>query len=430
MDDPSDDYHHFFRPAQSALVSLSPFAPFPASSPAPRRLSSRFVERSQPVAAARKLAWVSLQGRIVGAEEASSARVIGGGLSKDEAVAWEMFTPMHRILVVAVVAVAAAQSTKNREIRRLKQSVDLRDQVMSVMQQKLDNLCEQVNYFKEQPLGGVNMLSMKNAKILSHEASDSENAGASGSNCPGNGRGSLSYACSMGNSSRKGSKEYDLLNNEYPFHVDDLQEERRMSSLSDWASSVTSSSDFQLVSLEQELQNLKQQCQEKDVTIQELSQYLKSVDVYSSKRVMELENVIRRKNNMIGKLRKDMMVLDHKVMHLTRAKRPSTSDSTSSICKFPLMSDNVLYDMDSTTSPSSGSDCSCETKPPTTRNLHTSNKTQVSVTTTSGEHKSEVKSPVKFADHNHSRSSFRQIRKMSMNQIPSKSEKAKAFRCI
>lgn len=116
MDEPHDDGRSF-RPPQTVLFSClsSPFAPM--------RLSSHFTKRAQPVRSVTKLAWVSLQGRIVGAEEASSARAIGGGLSKDEAVAWEMFTPMHRILIVAVVAVATAH---NREIRRLKQSVLLR----------------------------------------------------------------------------------------------------------------------------------------------------------------------------------------------------------------------------------------------------------------------------------------------------------------
>lgn len=62
----------------------------------------------------------------MGAEEASSARAIGGGLSPDEAVAWELFSPIHRILVVAVVAVAAANSKKNRQIFQLRKSVELR----------------------------------------------------------------------------------------------------------------------------------------------------------------------------------------------------------------------------------------------------------------------------------------------------------------
>ena len=62
----------------------------------------------------------------MGAEEASSARAIGGGLSPKEAVAWELFSPVHRTLVVAVAAAASASSKKNSEICRLRKSVELR----------------------------------------------------------------------------------------------------------------------------------------------------------------------------------------------------------------------------------------------------------------------------------------------------------------
>ena len=103
------------------LVSLSPF------SPCPRRLSTNFTEPRRPVvSSARRLAWVSLQGRLVNAEEASSARAIGGGLSLQEAVAWELFSPIERFLIVAVIGVATAESKKNLLIYQLKKSVDLR----------------------------------------------------------------------------------------------------------------------------------------------------------------------------------------------------------------------------------------------------------------------------------------------------------------
>ncbi|KAL6516512.1 hypothetical protein OROGR_019817 [Orobanche gracilis] len=48
-------------------------------------------------------------------------------------------------------AVAADNSKKIKQISRLQNSVELRDQVLLGMQQKLDNLHEQVNYFKDQP---------------------------------------------------------------------------------------------------------------------------------------------------------------------------------------------------------------------------------------------------------------------------------------
>lgn len=118
-----DDHESGFN-APLSIVSLTPFSP--SFSPSPCRLSTHFTKPNRPVRAARQLAWVSLQGRLVGAEEASSAATIGGGLSPDEAVAWELFSPMHRILVVAVVAVAAANSKKNRQIFQLRKSVELR----------------------------------------------------------------------------------------------------------------------------------------------------------------------------------------------------------------------------------------------------------------------------------------------------------------
>ncbi|KAL6552102.1 hypothetical protein OROGR_008256 [Orobanche gracilis] len=75
-----------------------------------------------------------------------------GALSAKEAVAWELFTPIQRVLTVAVVAAAAADNSKKiKQISRLQNSVELRDQVLLGMQQKLDNLHEQVNYFKDQP---------------------------------------------------------------------------------------------------------------------------------------------------------------------------------------------------------------------------------------------------------------------------------------
>lgn len=100
-------------------VTISPYP-----NPSTRRLSSHFTPPTRPVRAVKHLAWVSLQGRIVGAEEAASSKTIG--LRNKEAIAWEMFSPIHRVLIVAVIAVAAANSKKNKLIVQLKKSVEIR----------------------------------------------------------------------------------------------------------------------------------------------------------------------------------------------------------------------------------------------------------------------------------------------------------------
>ncbi|GAB4835170.1 hypothetical protein Ancab_000079 [Ancistrocladus abbreviatus] len=110
------------------FVTFSAFTPI--CSPYSRRLSSHF-SNPKPIRpikphAVRQPAWVSLQGRLIGAEEASSARTIGGGLSREQAVSWELFSPIHRILIVAVVAVAVAKSKRGRKIYQLRKSVELK----------------------------------------------------------------------------------------------------------------------------------------------------------------------------------------------------------------------------------------------------------------------------------------------------------------
>ena len=109
-----------FETGGAALVSLAPFS----STPSARRLSSNFAQPSRPIVSAKRLAWVSLQGRLVNAEEASSAKTVG--LSRAEAVAWELFTPIQRFLIVAVIGVAVAESKKNRLIWQLTEAVELR----------------------------------------------------------------------------------------------------------------------------------------------------------------------------------------------------------------------------------------------------------------------------------------------------------------
>ncbi|KAI5675252.1 hypothetical protein M9H77_06202 [Catharanthus roseus] len=316
------------------FVSLSPF---PATvSPSPRRLSSCFTEPSRPIRAARKLAWVSLQGRIIGAEEASSAKTLasecGIVLDPKQAIAWELFSPIHRILIVAVISVAAANSKRNKQIFQLKKAVELRDLVLLSMQKKLDNLCEQVNYFKDLPEATAEKygchLCEQHKQLSSNFLVDTAITASNGD---------------------------DMFKHKWPSASEAEPEERRMSDLSDWASSVTSSVDIQLnaLAIEQDIYNLRKECEEKDAKIKDLSTFIHSSEAFGSKRIAELEDIIRRKNMTITKLKKDMLILEQKVVNLTRARRPTFSAANSNDRRLPIMADNLVYDMDSTTSPSS-----------------------------------------------------------------------------
>jgi len=121
MNEPGSDPDPGSYPIPHASVHLAPFF-----SPYTRRLSTHFTRRCQPLQSSPPLAYISLQGLLVNSDEASSARSIGGGLSREESLAWELFTPYQRFLLVAVIGVAAAQSKKNGVIRQLQKSVDLR----------------------------------------------------------------------------------------------------------------------------------------------------------------------------------------------------------------------------------------------------------------------------------------------------------------
>ncbi|KAK8543363.1 hypothetical protein V6N13_136123 [Hibiscus sabdariffa] len=326
-----------------SVVSLSQF------SPCPRRLSTNFSLPSQPVIpSSRRLSWLSLQGRLLNAEEASSARAIGGGLGRDEAVSWELFSPIERFLIVAVIGVATVESKKNWLICQLKKSVELRDEVLSSMQQKVDSLCEQLINTEEKP---------ETWAKTEEESSLNETFGS----------GSVKVddcGCWMCYQHREQFKDNYIVKNS-PLPNEAEHEERRMSDLSDWASSVTSASETQLnnLAIEQDIYNLKKECEEKDAIIKELNTSVQSSNMATLKRVSELEDIIRRKNMIITRLKKDMVVLEQKVVHLTRLQRPS-STSSPNYWHIPPMTDNLIYDMDSTTSPSSSdSDSSPKTHP-------------------------------------------------------------------
>nr|XP_010943589.1 uncharacterized protein LOC105061278 [Elaeis guineensis]XP_019701590.1 uncharacterized protein LOC105061278 [Elaeis guineensis] len=349
-------------PGPPARVSLAPFSPF--ISPTPRRLSSCFNDPSRAATPAwKKLAWVSLQGRLVGAQEATSASSVGRCLAPPEAVAWELFSPLQRVLIVAIVAVAASKSKRARKIAQLHRSVDIRDQVLLSMQQKLDNLCEQMNSLQNESMKQSINFSSENHRFAAAQKLGRRGAKLCSNRCsildlnPGSGITPLCKNLSHRLQDLNGieSTKDEMLKTSIMNMAE--QEERRMSDLSDFCWSVTSSVDIQLNSLaaEQEFYNLRNECEEKDVTIKELTAAAHASSVAGSKRIMELEEIIRRKNMVISKLKKDMMFLEQQVIELTRLRRASCSASNSDIRQLPVMANNILYDM-SSTSPSS-SDC-------------------------------------------------------------------------
>jgi len=75
-----------------------------------------------------RFAYISLDGRLINAELATSVASIGGKLGDEEARAWEDFAPMQRVLIVAVAAAAAAAAKQRnvKEIDRLLTTVENR----------------------------------------------------------------------------------------------------------------------------------------------------------------------------------------------------------------------------------------------------------------------------------------------------------------
>ncbi|RCV12234.1 hypothetical protein SETIT_2G253400v2 [Setaria italica] len=330
------------------------------SSPSPysrRRcaLASRFREPAAP----RRHAWVSLQGRLVGAEEASSAASAAPGLPPDEAVAWELFSPLHRVLLVATVAAASSRSHAARRIEQLQRSINLRDEVLEGMQQKLDDLLVEMNCLQQ------------HVKCDSYISTEREKDEIAGSKKIGDEEESGCCMCVRPDAAATPQKAKDLCG------MDDARsdvvgrpslsfvdhEERRMSDLSDFCWSVASSVDnhingdnqLSFLAADQQLYNLQKECEEKDATIKELAAAAHASSTADAKRIAELQDVLKRKNMVISKLKKDMAALKQMVVELSRAKRASSAISP--ICTdLPVMSNNVLYDMSSSSPSSSDSE--------------------------------------------------------------------------
>ncbi|CAH8270916.1 unnamed protein product [Arabidopsis lyrata] len=337
MDEPGSDPDPGSYPIPPASVHLAPFF----SSLVPP-LSAHFTRRCQPLQSSRPLAYISLQGLLVNFDEASSARSIGGGLSREEALAWELFTPYQRFLIVAVIGVAAAESKKNGLIRQLQKSVDLRDQVLSSMQQKLDDLCQELHLVKDQSGTLSKVLDHDDLRSTPKEKFGSEKITFVDCGC---------WLCDQHHHSSPAIQDKAPTN----LVVDAEPEERRISYMSDWCSSVTSAAEthFDSLSLDQDMLSLRKECQEKDATIKDLTSFLQLTNKAGSKRETELEDIIRRKKTIIKKLKRDVLVLEEKVTQLTRLRRSSYSPAVSNTHEFPMRMDNLLYDMDVLTATSS-----------------------------------------------------------------------------
>ncbi|XXG60231.1 hypothetical protein AAC387_Pa04g2194 [Persea americana] len=109
-----------------------------------KRVSSKFRPPLRAIEGKKKkkLAWVSLQGLLVGAEESTSSKAIKGDLRLEEAAAWELFTPLQRVVIVAVVAVAVADLHLNKrsQIARLRRQLEIKDQKLFSLRQKIESL--------------------------------------------------------------------------------------------------------------------------------------------------------------------------------------------------------------------------------------------------------------------------------------------------
>ncbi|XP_052167338.1 uncharacterized protein LOC127784186 [Oryza glaberrima] len=332
-----------------------------SSSSTPRRRCAALTSRFREPASPRRHAWVSLQGRLVGAEEATSAASAAPGLPPDEAVAWELFSPLHRVLLVATVAAASSRSHEARRIEQLQRSIHIRDEVLQSMQQKLDDLFDEMNSLQQQ--------YVKCNTFISSEQGKSELVG---SKKVGDYDGARCCACAKPEIAATPHKtkdicgmddaKSDVVDRSSVSHMD--HEERRMSDLSDFCWSVVSSvdnhvnGDNQLSSLaaEQELYNLQKECEEKDAIIKELAATAHTSSTADAKRIAELQEILKRKNMVISKLKKDMSALKQMVVELTRAKRTSSVNLSTSCSELPVMSSNVLYDMSSTSPSSSDSE--------------------------------------------------------------------------
>ncbi|KAG6541757.1 hypothetical protein Mapa_016769 [Marchantia paleacea] len=93
------------------------------------------------------VAWLSLDGRLMNADTATSLGRMGGHLVEPEAFVWEGLNPLQRVLIVAVAAAAAAAAKEksSHEVARLRKVINERENALMHMRQELSSLSSKVD---------------------------------------------------------------------------------------------------------------------------------------------------------------------------------------------------------------------------------------------------------------------------------------------
>ncbi|KAE8784987.1 hypothetical protein D1007_41344 [Hordeum vulgare] len=273
-------------------------------------LSSRFREPASP----RRHAWVSLQGRLVGAEEAASADAAAPGLPTDggdgvgalpaRCIAFSS-SPPWRPPPPAPTLPAASSSSSGRSILGFDSSYLLHfdliwihsghhmlgnDEVLQSMQQKLDDLLGEMHSLQQQYVKCDSFVSTQSEKVelvSSKKLMDEE-----GTRCC-----ACSQLVTAYSLQDKGCLQSDFCG---------MDEAR---------SDVVDRSSISLV--DHEARHVR--------PLRHLECHILCGQPCNgdNQRIAELQDILRRKNMVISKLKKDMSALKQMVVELTRAKRAS-----------------------------------------------------------------------------------------------------------
>lgn len=122
--------------------------------------------------------WLSLDGLLVDVEAATTSKTIGN-LEPQEAVTWESFAPLQRVLLVAITAAAAAGAKQRslHEMSRLQHAIENRDKESILLHKDIRHLQQQLKFWRERarPLCG---------EVQSHYERAIENLGTNDSIFP------------------------------------------------------------------------------------------------------------------------------------------------------------------------------------------------------------------------------------------------------